>query len=84
MFVFDRPMPGSHWAEWQGYLFQGQKFKRVQIFGIFLVAAGVAKAAWPTGAGSVLGQVEPYLISCVSKSTHKINPPVGRWRDPGG
>ena len=54
------------WQVLLGSVFLGQRYSPVQLFGILLVVAGVAKAAWPSGAGgSILGQVTPLLFdSC--------------------
>ena len=46
------------WQVLLGSVVLGQRYSPVQLFGILLVVAGVAKAAWPSGAGgSILGQV---------------------------
>jgi len=50
------------WQVALGSLFHGQRYSPIQLFGIFLVVGGVAKAAWPSGAGgSILGQVMTIL-----------------------
>ena len=51
------------WQVLLGSVFLGQRYSPVQLFGILLVVAGVAKAAWPSGAGgSILGQVTPFAF----------------------
>ena len=57
------------WQVLLGSVFLGQRYSPVQLFGILLVVAGVAKAAWPSGAGgSILGQVRVFASMIPVKS----------------